>query len=123
MVQANERDTVLMLRRLKNTCRVFRNDVAIKVEQIESERGEDFDFMDVAHLVSGKRGREAEQRGDADGGIWSAGQVIGLIDSIPTCQELMTQMMQEAEDVISSRLNSMVKPHNSFVTVAARSKL
>ena len=26
-------------------------------------------------LVVGKRGREAEQRGDADGGIWSAGQV------------------------------------------------
>jgi nitronate monooxygenase len=123
MLQAEEHDTVLMLRRLKNTCRVFRNDVAIEVEQIESEKGEDFDFMDVAHLVHGKRGREAEQRGDADGGIWSAGQVVGLIDSIPTCQELMTQMMQEAEDVILSRLNSMVKPRNSPVRGAARSKL
>jgi nitronate monooxygenase len=93
------------------------------VDLIESEKGEEFDFLDVVHLVNGKRGREAEQRGDADGGIWSAGQVVELIDSIPTCQQLMTQMMQEAEDIVLSRLNSMVKPHNSLVTVSARSKL
>jgi len=113
MLEADERDTVLMLRQLKNTCRVFRNDVSKEVEKIESEKGEDFDFMDVAHLVNGKRGREAERNGDADGGIWSAGQVVGLIDSIPTCQDLMNLMMAQAEDTILHRLNSMVKLHTS----------
>lgn len=122
MIEATEQDTVLMLRRLNNTCRVFRNDVSKEVEKIESEKGEEFDFMDVAHLVNGKRGRQAEQKGDADGGIWSAGQVVGLIDSIPTCQQLMDQMMQQAEDVILSRLNSMVKPCSSVV-VPGRSRL
>lgn len=113
MIEADERDTVLMLRRLKNTCRVFRNDVSEEVERIEAEKGEEFDFADVMHLVNGKRGREAELNGDADGGIWSAGQVVGLIDTIPTCQELMDQMMTQAEDTISHRLNAMVKPARS----------
>ena len=77
MVAADETDTVLMLRRLQNTCRVFRNDIATKVKHIEATKGADFHFTDVAHLVSGKRWRAAEKKGDPDDGIWSAGQVIG----------------------------------------------
>ena len=42
MVEASETDTVLMLRRLRNTCRVIRNDVSEEVEAIESEKGENF---------------------------------------------------------------------------------
>ena len=112
MVKASETDTVLMLRRLRNTCRVFRNDVAEEVEAIESEKGENFDFADVAHLVNGKRGREAERRGDADGGIWSAGQVVGLIDDIPTVQELMETLVKETEEAVCSRLASLVSPRS-----------
>ena len=110
MIQASETDSVLILRRLNNTCRVFRNQVSEQVEKIESEKGQEFDFQDVAHLVSGKRGREAERNGDADGGIWSAGQVVGLVDSIPTCQELMDDIMKEAEATVYHRLTTLVKP-------------
>lgn len=113
MVQATEHDSVLMLRRLKNTCRVFRNKVAEEVEQIESLKGADFTFQDVAHLVAGKRGRAAEQAGDADGGIWSAGQVVGLIDSIPTCHELMQQLVRETQEAIHGRLVHLVQPTRS----------
>ena len=45
MLEARETDTVLILRRLQNTCRVFRNDVAAEVESIESAKGEDFQLM------------------------------------------------------------------------------
>jgi len=116
MQEASETDTVLMLRRLQNTCRVFRNDVAVEVEEIESAKGEEFEFGDVAHLVNGKRGREAEQNKDADGGIWSAGQVIGLIDTIPTCKELIDGMVKEAEDTIRSRMNGMVRDPSMTMT-------
>mmetsp|Transcript_38224 Transcript_38224/g.41444 ORF Transcript_38224/g.41444 Transcript_38224/m.41444 type:complete len:335 (-) Transcript_38224:71-1075(-) len=112
MVQAEETDTVLMLRRLRNTSRAFRNDVAKEVERIESKNGKDFKFSDVSHLVNGKRGREAERRGDADGGIWSAGQVVGLIEDIPTVQELMDRLVKETEEAVCSRLTSMVTIHS-----------
>jgi len=108
MVSANEEDTVLMFRHLKNTTRVFANQVAKEVEAIEKEKGVAVKFEDVAHLVAGKRGRDAEKAGDPDGGIWSAGQVVGLIDDIPTVAELMQRMMQECEATIQSRLNSML---------------
>jgi NAD(P)H-dependent flavin oxidoreductase YrpB (nitropropane dioxygenase family) len=109
MLKANETDTVLMLRKLKNTSRVFKNKISKEVARIEKSKQE-FQFSDVAHLVNGKRGRAAEKKGDADGGIWTAGQVIGLIQEIPTCQQLMDQMIQEAEETIQGRLSTMLIP-------------
>jgi len=109
MLAADERDTVLMFRALHNTARVFRNAVAIEVEEIEKEKGQDIEFTDVAPLVMGNRGRDAEARGDADGGIWSAGQVVGLIHEIPTCAEVMATMMAECEQTIRERLAGMIQ--------------
>jgi NADH:quinone reductase (non-electrogenic) len=108
MIQATEEDTVVMFRQLKNTTRVFGNQVAREVERIELQKGQELKFQDLAHLVAGKRGRDAEKAGDADGGIWSAGQVIGLIDDIPTVAELMQRMMTECEETIRGRLNNMI---------------
>ena len=56
----------------------------------------------------GKRGHAAEARGDADGGIWTAGQVVGLIDDIPTCAEVMARMVKEAEETIRGRMNGLL---------------
>ena len=59
-------------------------------------------------MVNGKRGRAAEAAGDADGGIWTAGQVIGLIQKIPTCRQLMDDLVREAEETIQERLSGML---------------
>ena len=40
--------------------------------------------------------------------MWSAGQVMGLIDDIPTCEQLITDIVDEAEEVITGRLPGMV---------------
>jgi len=58
----------------------------------------------------GKRGREAEKNGDSDGGIWTAGQVVGLINDIPTVKELTLRMVREAEETVQGRLQSLVLP-------------
>jgi len=110
MVQADERDTVLMFRQLHNSARVFKNAVSSEVQRIEKEKGTKIQFKDLAHLVNGKRGRMAEKNSDPDGGIWSAGPVIGLIDDIPTCAELVDRFITEAEETISQRLVHMIKP-------------
>ena len=67
IVDAQETDTELVLRRWKNTSRLFANKVAkdaVKVEK-ESSSGK---FEDVAPYVSGKRGREVFINGDVDFG-------------------------------------------------------
>ncbi|KAF9404657.1 hypothetical protein BGZ94_004022, partial [Podila epigama] len=107
MVKASERDTALIFRTLHNTARVFRNKEAKEVIEIERQPG-GAEFAQVAPLVSGQRGKLVYENGDSDHGIWTAGQIVGLINDIPTCEVLCRRMVQEAEDIIRGRLESMI---------------
>ena len=107
IVAAQETDTELVLRRWKNTSRLFANKVAkdaVKAEK-ESTSGK---FEDVAPFVSGKRGREVFINGDVDFGVWTAGQVIGLIHDIPSCEELVGRIEREAEDTLNKASSLIV---------------
>src|SRR5438067_664890 len=46
--------------------------------------------------------------GGLDAGIWSAGQTQALIHDIPTCAELVSRIMREAEALIRERLGTMI---------------
>jgi len=107
MVRATERDTALLFRTLQNTSRVFRNDVAVQVLEIEARPGQT-DFNELAPLVSGQRGRMVWQEGDIHHGTWSCGQVVGLIKDIPTCAQLLERMVSEAAEVIRRRLPGLL---------------
>ncbi|KAI5779697.1 hypothetical protein EDC01DRAFT_621047 [Geopyxis carbonaria] len=106
IVKATEDNTELVLRRWKNTSRLFKNKVAMEAKEIEktSTTGK---FEEIASLVSGKRGREVFTTGDVERGVWTAGGVMGLINDIPTCQELVSRIEKEAESAIL-RMNSAV---------------
>jgi NADH:quinone reductase (non-electrogenic) len=104
IVSASERDTALLMRRLRNTARFFRNRVAQEAEAIERTKGAGLTIQDLAPFVSGQRGRLVYERGDVDAGVWSAGMVVGLIHDIPTCEELVSRIMREAREIISERL-------------------
>jgi NADH:quinone reductase (non-electrogenic) len=92
LVQANERDTRLIFRTLGNTARVLRNAVS---EDVIAREKAGCKFEDIRQLVAGARGRQALERGDPNGGIISAGMVIGLIDDVPTCSELLQRIVTE----------------------------
>ncbi len=102
LVEAEERDTTLIFRSMRNTARVFKNSVADEVVAIESKGGTTIE--DVKHLVIGDRGRDAMADGEVDGGIWSAGMVAGLIHDIPSCHELVERIVSEASALIAGRL-------------------
>ncbi|MED5411941.1 MAG: nitronate monooxygenase family protein [Pseudomonadota bacterium] len=107
MVEASELDTSLIYRTLRNTARVFKNSIAEQVIEIESKSGET-KFEDIQPLVAGAKGRELFDTGDLDKGIWSAGMIVGLIDDIPTVEELIARIVDEAEEIINKRLGSAV---------------
>ncbi|PVI05477.1 inosine monophosphate dehydrogenase [Periconia macrospinosa] len=120
IVDAQETDTELVLRRWKNTSRLFANKVtkdAVKIER-ESTTGK---FEEVAPYVSGKRGRQVFLNGDKDYGVWTAGQVIGLIHDIPTCEELLVRIEREAVETMKQNQSLYVaegdKPVSSTGTV------
>jgi NADH:quinone reductase (non-electrogenic) len=95
LVAAGERDTNLMFRTMHNTARVFKNAVSSEVVAME-KRGAKFE--EVRHLVTGARGKVALNNGEVDGGVISAGMVIGLIDDIPTCAELIQRIVRECRE-------------------------
>lgn len=68
IVKAQETDTELVLRRWKNTSRLYKNKVTKEAVEIEktSTTGK---FEEVGPLVSGKRGREVFINGDPDYGV------------------------------------------------------
>ncbi|MFJ9364402.1 NAD(P)H-dependent flavin oxidoreductase [Nocardia sp. NPDC101769] len=105
IVSNSERATQLIFRTMHNTARVADNEISRKVVEIEKAGGK---FEDVRDLVAGARGRRVFEEGDLDAGIWSAGQVQGLIDDIPTCGELVSRMVTEAEALVQQRLAGMI---------------
>ena len=105
MVKATERDTKLMFRSLHNTARVFKNKVSSEVVEIESKGNAKFE--DIRHLVSGERGRQVYTTGDPDFGVWTAGQVLGLINDIPSCQVLLDRMVFEAETIFKNQMTKI----------------
>jgi NAD(P)H-dependent flavin oxidoreductase YrpB (nitropropane dioxygenase family) len=108
MVAADERQTALILRSLNNTARVFKNAVAREVLAIEAQPGAT-DFSAIQPLVAGSRGRrKVVLEGDVDGGIWAAGMVIGLINDIPTCQELLQRIVAEAREAAEQRVSLLL---------------
>ena len=108
MVNASELDTALIYRSLSNTARVFRNSVAEQVLDIEARPGAT-KFEDIQPLVQGIKGKELFEQGDLDRGIWSAGMVVGLIDDIPSCEELVARIVADAEAIISERLTGVMQ--------------
>jgi nitronate monooxygenase len=105
IVANDERATDLIFRTMHNTARVARNAVS---QQVVAKEREGATFEDVRELVAGARGRKVYEAGDNDAGIWSAGQVQGLIHDIPTCADLIHRMVREAEQIIAGRLAGML---------------
>jgi nitronate monooxygenase len=94
LLKATERDTNLIFRSLRNTARVLKNPVSDEVVAIERRPG-GCEFADIRDLVAGSRGKAALDAGDPNGGIVTAGIVVGLIDDIPSCAELLDRMVAE----------------------------
>jgi nitronate monooxygenase len=105
IVAGDERGTDLIFRTLRNTARVASNAVSREVVDILDKGGQ---FEDIADLVAGVRGRRVFDDGDLDAGIWTVGTAMGLIHDIPTCDELIGRIVDDAERLISTDLAALV---------------
>ncbi|WES64074.1 nitronate monooxygenase family protein [Microbacter sp. GSS18] len=107
IVEACELDTNLIFRSLGNTARVAKNAVSDEVVDILAQGGQ---FPDVRHLVAGARGRKVFEEGDLDAGIWTVGQVQGLINDVPPAGDVVRRTVAQAETVLRERLALFAEP-------------
>lgn len=103
LVAASELDTELVMRPLRNTERVLKNDAVNRILEKEKSLGDDIKINDIMDEVAGVYPKIMLD-GDMDAGAWSCGMVAGLIHDVPSCQELIDAMMKEADEIIKSRL-------------------
>jgi nitronate monooxygenase len=105
LVNADEKQTKLIFRTLHNTARIYKNKIAEQVVEMEKRNAS---IDELAPLVSGMRGKKVFETGDLDYGVWTAGMVAGIIKDIPSVEELVKRIVDEAEDIISKRLMKII---------------
>jgi len=106
ILAATELDTRLIMRPLRNTERVLNNAAVERLLEKERTLGDDLKITDIIEEVAGVYPRVMLD-GDMDAGAWSCGMVVGLIHDVPSCQELIERIMNEAHDIIRGRLGGM----------------
>lgn len=110
--KTDERSTCVVLSKLNNSTRVFKNQVSQEILEIEGkvEQGKPLNFEDLAPLASGKRAKAMwQESGDTEDAMFSCSQSVGIIGTsfkegdgdenfsgdIPTCEELLTKMIDD----------------------------
>ncbi len=108
----DERSTVVVLSKLNNSTRVFKNQVSKDILKIENNapKGKGIDFTEIAPLANGKRTKAMwQENGDAEDAMFSCSQSVGLIgtsfeggdgdlnfhNKVPSCEELLTKMISD----------------------------
>lgn len=111
LVEGDHTKTMLILRSLKNTERVYKNEMALKAAQAELEKPGDFAV--VREFISGSKYKISfQETGNVEDSVWSCGQVMSLINDLPTCRQLVDDIVQEAITTIQNRLIKMIVPGN-----------
>ena len=108
MLQATERDTVLIGRTFKDSSRLLKNKIVEEALALERSKP-DATYADVYPLVGAPSWMKAAAEGDLEGGAFPVGMCVGLIDDLPTCAELIGNIMKEAEDIVSDMGRRFVK--------------
>ncbi len=103
MVGAQETDTLLVERSIRNAARIMKNDAALTVQRMEAEGAT---LQDLLPVIAGSVGREAYFSGDITIGTIACGQVVGRIHEIGTIKEIIDGIIADAEQAIT-RLNAL----------------
>ena len=107
IINATELDTRLVMRPLRNTERVLNNSAVEKLLEKEKKLGANIKFEDIMDEVAGVYPKVMLD-GEMEAGAWSCGMVVGLINDIPSCKELIDGIMDEADRLITKRLEGML---------------
>lgn len=93
LLQAKENETVIIERSIGRPARVLKTGGAHRVLAAEAAGTT---LEDLLPLISGKVNALAAVEGDLEAGFVYAGQGVGLIEDVPTVQQLFDRIMAEA---------------------------
>jgi len=99
LLKASELDTMLVMRSINSTHRVWTNRAAEECLELENQGA---DLATLLKVVSGDRARQMYAGGDVNLGVVACGQGVGLAHDIPTVRELFDGIVSQAKDIVKS---------------------
>ena len=107
MVNAGVKDSVIIMSSFNASSRVIKNKDAEEILKIERSKGGKtgvmegkLTFKDISKYAMFDRLREGMEIGDPDRGVWNCGQSVALIDDVISCQQFVTNIINEAESAL-----------------------
>jgi enoyl-[acyl-carrier protein] reductase II len=98
LIDKSEEDTVVTDNLTGVRCRVIKNDFAKRIMDMAKSKVDPWEMMQYGV----GRIRKAYVEGDLEWGSMAFSQACGLIDDIPSCQELLDCIVTEAEEIMKS---------------------
>lgn len=95
LLRATELDTMLVMRSIGATHRVWTNGAARRCAELEANQAS---LPELLTITAGDKAREMYATGDLDLGVISCGQCVGLAHDIPTVRQLLDRIMVEAAE-------------------------
>jgi enoyl-[acyl-carrier protein] reductase II len=110
LVEAKETDTVIIERAIGRPARVLKGPMADEILRVERELEEERAAPDerlrrLLPYIAGRVNTRASLEGELDEGFVWAGQAAGLINDIPTVQELIERIVREAAECATRTQN------------------
>lgn len=93
LIRADESDTMLIMKSLRNTLRALRNDTALAVHSLEQKHGGNLELL-MPH-ISGKVGRRAYETGDISTGALATGQAVAFADRVESLADIVDRLKNE----------------------------
>lgn len=100
VLKAKDIDTAVTGRSTGHPIRCLRNKMTRKYLALEKEGAS---FEELEQLTLGGL-RRAVQEGDSDGGSMMSGQIAGMVKKEQTCQEMIDEIISEAEKLLGGTL-------------------
>lgn len=97
MLSARETDTVMIERSINNAMRVMRTDFAQEILEGEAKG---ITLEELLPFLAGALGKRAVLEGDINAGTIPCGQVVGLINNIPTVKEFIDGIINQAKEIV-----------------------
>ncbi|MFC8635861.1 NAD(P)H-dependent flavin oxidoreductase [Heyndrickxia sporothermodurans] len=96
IIKGKETDTTVIKRSLGAPGRAITNKWTEQILDIEKNNG---GYEKLKNYISGQANKNYIYNGEVDSGFAWAGQVMGLINDIPSVKELITRMIKDANEI------------------------
>jgi NADH:quinone reductase (non-electrogenic) len=96
ILEATEIDTLIIMRTIQNSHRVWANDAARKVAELEKQQA---GLMEIVRMAGGDKAKRMYQEGDLQAGTISCGQGMGLVKKVMPMKDIIDGIVSQAADL------------------------